>query len=142
MTDQTSVRNIQSPLDKMSASWQSVWNLLANELSLKTFLVKNLDYRGARVFWIRHGDGSQKVESVRFNAEVADISFREWMSQLTVAVTGEYRDNVAVRNQEWFKSKLPQHFDSTRPRSNDLDTNERPSPTRLVEPDVWELDAS
>ncbi|KAJ5396653.1 hypothetical protein N7509_004766 [Penicillium cosmopolitanum] len=99
VTDQMSVTTIQSPLDKMSASWQFVWNLLANELSLKTFDVKNLDYRGARVFWIRHGDGSQKIETVRFNAEVADISFREWMSQLTVVVTGEYRDNVAVRNQ-------------------------------------------
>ncbi|KAJ5965460.1 hypothetical protein N7481_012174 [Penicillium waksmanii] len=99
VTDQTSVGNIQSPLDRMSVSWQHVWDLLGNELSLQTFEVKNLDYKGARVFWIRHGDGSQKVESARFDAEVAEISFREWMSHLTVVVTGEYRDNVAVRNQ-------------------------------------------
>lgn len=29
----------------------------------------------------------------------------------------------------------------THPRSNDHEVEERPSPTEVVEPDVWELDA-
>lgn len=98
-TDQTSVGNIQSPLDRMSASWQCVWILLGNEFSLKTFEVKNLDFRGLKVFWIKQGDGNQKSESVRFDAEVAEISFYEWMSHLTAVVTGEVRDTVAVRHR-------------------------------------------
>lgn len=98
-TDQMSVGNIQFPLDRMGASWQCVLILLRNEFSLKTFEVKSIDYRGLKVFWIKHGDGGQKVESARFDAEVAEISFHEWMSHLTAVATREFRDPAAVRRQ-------------------------------------------
>jgi hypothetical protein len=99
-TDESSAVNGQRRRrDKMGALWQRVWVFLGNELSLKTFSVWDLGYRGLKVSVMGYGDGGQKGDSARFDADLAGISFAEWISHLRAVVTGECCDVLAVRHQ-------------------------------------------
>ncbi|CEO59637.1 hypothetical protein PMG11_04305 [Penicillium brasilianum] len=85
---QRDLRDWQEMIEESIPAWQQVLNFLGDKYSLRSISLKNIGYRGYRLHM--QDDLSKLSGSLEpnfwnlhtFNAEGADVSFKEWITQL------------------------------------------------------------